>query len=162
MAANPAPSVVLSSGPAVAATPRIPGSKSITNRALLLAAIARGPSTIHGWLDAEDTRWMIRALRALGLRIDGGDDPRAALTLVGAGGPLGADAAEVLQVGTAGTVARFLLAVLAGSPGASTMDGSQRMRERPMGALVAALREQGAAIVSLGDVDPTAPPLRVG
>ncbi|MBL8944694.1 MAG: 3-phosphoshikimate 1-carboxyvinyltransferase [Myxococcales bacterium] len=162
MAANPAPSVVLSSGPAVAATPRIPGSKSITNRALLLAAIARGPSTIHGWLDAEDTRWMIRALRALGLRIDGGDDPRAALTLVGAGGPLGADAAEVLQVGTAGTVARFLLAVLAGSPGASTMDGSQRMRERPMGALVAALREQGAAIVSLGDVDPTALPLRVG
>lgn len=162
MAANPTPSVVVSSGPAVTARPRIPGSKSITNRALLLAAVARGPSTIHGWLDADDTRWMIRALRALGLRIEGEGDPTGALSVVGAGGPLPADATEVLQVGTAGTVARFLLAVLAGSPGASTMDGTPRMRERPMGALVTALREQGAAIVSLGDVDPTALPLRVG
>lgn len=162
MAAHPTPSVVVSAGPAVATRPRIPGSKSITNRALLLAAIARGPSTIHGWLDADDTRWMIRALRALGLRIDGGDDPAAPVRIVGEGGPLRAESADVLQVGTAGTVARFLLAVLAGSPGTFTMDGSPRMRDRPMGALVTALREQGAAIVSLGDVDPTALPLRIG
>jgi len=144
------------------ARPRIPGSKSITNRALLLAAIAQGRSSLTGWLDADDTRWMLGALRALGLVIDGADDPAAALRIVGEGGPLRATTARTLQVGTAGTVARFLLAVLAASPGHFTIDGSARMRERPMGALVVALREMGARLHDETGGDGTALPLRTG
>lgn len=160
MNASGAASVIVRPVGAIDARPRIPGSKSITNRALLLAAIAAGPSSVAGWLDAEDTRWMLGALRALGIAVDGDAQSSTPLELVGSGGPLRASWAPLLQVGTAGTVARFVLAVLAGSPGTFTMDGSPRMRERPMGSLVAALREQGASITSLGVAD--ALPLRSG
>jgi 3-phosphoshikimate 1-carboxyvinyltransferase len=146
--ASAASVVVRPVGP-VDARPTIPGSKSITNRALLLAAIARGDSSVRGWLDAEDSRLMIAALRSAGVAIFGDADPDGALTIVGSGGPLPAAAAP-LFVGTAGTVARFLLAVAAASKGELTLDGTPRMRERPMGALVDALREQGASIRALG------------
>lgn len=129
----------------VDARPRIPGSKSITNRALLLAAIARGRSTVHGWLDADDSRLMLAALRTAGIAI-AGDDADDAIAIDGCDGPLPAASPAPLFVGTAGTVARFLLAVAAASPGTIALDGTQRMRERPMGALVDALREQGASI----------------
>lgn len=144
------------------ARPGIVGSKSITNRALLLAAIASGDSSITGWLDADDTRHMLGALRALGLAVHGDLEGTTPLRLRGEGGPLRAGSATTLQVGTAGTVARFLLAVLAGSPGRFTMDGSARMRERPMGALVTALRQQGARIVPDDGGDGTALPLHTG
>jgi 3-phosphoshikimate 1-carboxyvinyltransferase len=141
------------------AAPAIPGSKSITNRALLLAAIARGRSTIEGWLDAEDTALMRGALDRLGVAIEG-DHPDAPLVVNGKGGPLVATDTPTLDVGTAGTVARFLLAVLAASPGTAVLDGSARMRERPMATLVNALRDRGAKLESLGQ--PDALPLRVG
>jgi 3-phosphoshikimate 1-carboxyvinyltransferase len=129
---------------------RPPGSKSITNRALLLAAVARGRSALDGWLDADDTRHMRACLTALG--VDNHVERSTAassevLVVEGSAGPIAAAAAPpVLFVGTAGTVARFLLAVLAASPGRARLDGTPRMRERPMAALVDALRAQGAAI----------------
>ncbi|MBK8716619.1 MAG: 3-phosphoshikimate 1-carboxyvinyltransferase [Nannocystaceae bacterium] len=147
-------------GPACDRVPRIPGSKSLTNRALLLAALARGRSSISGWLDADDTRLMVAALRALDVSITGGDDPGQPLQIDGRGGPLRCDHAPTLQVGTAGTVARFLLAAVAASPGVFVLDGSARMRERPMGGLVAALRDRGAVLTALERAD--ALPLRSG
>ncbi|HET6582959.1 MAG TPA: 3-phosphoshikimate 1-carboxyvinyltransferase [Nannocystaceae bacterium] len=161
----PREAVVLRAPAPFDAAPRIPGSKSITNRALLLAAIAAGTSTIDGWLDAEDTRLMRAALARLGVAITGphGDVDEASeapLVVTGRGGPLAAHGAPALDVGTAGTVARFLLAVLAASPGEVVLDGSARMRERPMAALVDALRSRGARIAALGVAD--ALPLRVG
>ncbi len=126
--------------------PRIPGSKSITNRALLIAAISRGRSFVRGWLDAEDSRLMIAALRSAGIAIEEHGD----LRIEGCDGPLPAASPAPLFCGTAGTVARFLLAVAAASPGTIALDGTQRMRERPMGALVDALREQGAKIEARG------------
>ena len=124
---------------------RPPGSKSITNRALLLAATARGRSTLHGWLDADDTRHMRSCLTALDIENRG--QPGEALVVEGSAGPIAArPETPELFVGTAGTVARFLLAVLAGSPGRVRLDGTPRMRERPMAALVDALRAQGASI----------------
>ncbi len=125
---------------------RPPGSKSLTNRALLLAAMAAGTSTLSGCLLAEDTTLMVSALRGLGLEVVlAGTRARVS----GAGGPLGAGAAApgTVQVGTAGTVARFLLAALAlGAAQTVTLDGSARMRERPMAALVDALRGLGAGV----------------
>jgi len=157
----PSERIVLRAPARFVAAPPIPGSKSITNRALLLAAIAQGRSRIEGWLDAEDTRLMRGALGRLGIAITD-DGPTTPLVVDGRGGPLStADGSTPeLDVGTAGTVARFLLAVLAASPGCAVLDGSARMRERPMATLVQALRDQGAHIESLGQ--PDALPLRVG
>lgn len=133
-------------------TVTVPGSKSLTNRALLLAALADGRSTLTGALDAEDTRLMVAALRRLGVGVEVRDE---ATTLVvdGLGGPPAAvaDPDRPLEVGTAGTVARFLAAVLGASPGLVThLDGSARMRERPMGQLFEALRTQGARVDAAG------------
>lgn len=119
----------------------VPGSKSITNRALLLAALSRGTSTLHGWLDADDTRHMRACLTKLGVEVEEQGD---ALIVPGAGGRFTTAGDPDLFVGTAGTVARFVLAALAGSNVGATMDGSPRMRERPMGLLIDALRSMGA------------------
>lgn len=131
-----------------------PGSKSLTNRALILAAMSHGTSTLHGCLDSEDTQVMRAALRRCGLRVDA--DADATLVVVeGAGGPLRGvdDPARPIDVATAGTAARFLTAVLAASPLACVVDGSARMRERPMEGLLHALRAQGAGIRCLGADD---------
>ena len=128
---------------------KIPGSKSLTNRVLLLAALAEGRSEIAGWLDAEDTRLMLAALRELGVAITGDVDTPLSIT----GGFAPTRDPVAIDVGTAGTVARFLLAVLAGSPGRYELDGSARMRERPMDTLVAALRDRGARITARGQPD---------
>jgi 3-phosphoshikimate 1-carboxyvinyltransferase len=147
----PAPSSIAVSPPAPGfeAEIRPPGSKSLTNRALLLAAIARGTSRIEGALVAEDSALMCDVLRVLHVTLrDVGD----AIEVDGRGGPLvpeGPGPAE-LFVGTAGTVARFVAAVVAAGPGHVRMDGSARMRERPMGELFDALRTLGARIVEHG------------
>lgn len=137
------------------ATLRPPGSKSLSNRAILLAAMAEGHTRIEGCLDADDTRHMLDCLERLGfefrrtgaaladgLEIDG--DPR-----LGRAGRVVA-----LEVGTAGTVARFLTAALAAvaSPRweAVLVDGSARMRERPMESLLEGLIELGARMEFLG------------
>lgn len=139
---------------------RAPGSKSLSNRALLLAALAEGCTRIENCLDADDTRLMIACLERLGYvprRLDGAllIDGNARLGL------LGGDIE--LEVGTAGTVARFLTAALAAVAGprwtSVRVDGSARMRERPMEGLLEALEQLGGRFEWLGVTG--ALPLRV-
>jgi len=139
---------------------RLPGSKSISNRVLLLAGLAAGTTAVHDLLDSDDTRVMLAALEALGcgLRRDG-----AVLHVTGLGGQLAARRAE-LFLGNAGTAMRPLtaaLAVLAALQGGQfELSGVPRMHERPIGDLVDALRQLGCPIQYLGNAG--YPPLRVG
>jgi len=130
----------------VRATLRLPGSKSISNRALILAALSDGPSVIHGLLRARDTALAIGALRALG----GGVEERGTEVAVRPGSPAadvtGSRAAVSVDVGNAGTVMRFLPAVAALTPADVAFDGDPRARERPVGALLSALRILGVSI----------------
>jgi len=121
---------------------RLPGSKSISNRVLLLAALAAGETTVRGLLDAEDTRVMREALQRLGVPIT---ERAEALTLHGAGGPFREKKAD-LFLGNAGTALRPLTAALALSEGEYFVSGVPRMHERPIGDLVDALRAIGARI----------------
>lgn len=132
--------ITLAQGP-VSATVRVPGSKSITNRALILGALAQGRTVIEGALFSDDTLLMAIGLRSLGLTVEA--DPGAArFTVSGQGGRI-PSAESAIDAGNAGTVARFLTAVAALGSGRYLIDGSPRMRERPIGALVAALRALG-------------------
>ena len=136
---------------------RLPGSKSISNRALLLAALAAGRTRILNLLDSEDTELMRRALDALGIAVVRDGD---AWVVDGGNGPLVTDGRRVaLNLGLAGTAMRPLAAALTLGNGEFTLDGAPRMRERPIGHLVDALRALGA------DIDYTAsdgyPPVRI-
>ena len=123
------------------ATLRLPGSKSITNRALILAALSDSPSRLHGVLKARDSSLAIAALRALGCAVDeNGTD--AAITP----GALAPGSAVSVDVGNSGTVMRFLPAAAALTPAAVAFDGDPRARERPVGALLSALRSLGVSI----------------
>jgi 3-phosphoshikimate 1-carboxyvinyltransferase len=123
----------------VDAVVRLPGSKSVTNRALVLGALARGTTTVRAPLSARDTLLMASALRALGASVaDAGVD-----WVVASGA---APAAAHVALGNAGTVARFLPPVAALRRGTYTFDGDPRMRERPVGPLLAALRTLGADV----------------
>ncbi len=123
---------------------RVPGSKSISNRALLLAGLARGESELSGVLDSDDTRVMIRALRQLGARVEESAD-RTQLKLQGVDGqpsvPQGA-----IDVHASGTAARFLTAALCLVNGPSVLDGTERMRKRPIVDLVSALQALGVDV----------------
>jgi 3-phosphoshikimate 1-carboxyvinyltransferase len=140
-------------------TVRLPGSKSISNRVLLLAGLAHGTTAVHDLLDSDDTRVMLDALAALGcgLRRDGG-----VLHVTGLGGRLVVHEAR-LFLGNAGTAMRPLaaaLAVLAATQGGRfELSGVPRMHERPIGDLVDALRRLGCTIEALGA--PGYPPLRI-
>ncbi|HAZ62100.1 MAG TPA: 3-phosphoshikimate 1-carboxyvinyltransferase [Armatimonadetes bacterium] len=123
-------------------TVTVPGSKSLTNRALAVAAVADGHSVLRGALLADDTKVMVNALRQLGVSVlldDGGETVR----IEGAGGPFPASSAH-LDLGNAGTAVRFLLALCAAGRGTYVLDGVPRMRERPQAPLLAALRALGA------------------
>ncbi|MEO8134582.1 MAG: 3-phosphoshikimate 1-carboxyvinyltransferase [Betaproteobacteria bacterium] len=126
-----------------AGTVRLPGSKSISNRALLLAALADGETLLDGVLESDDTRIMLDALRILGVQWTaiGTDTYR----LRGAGGIFPVKSADIF-VGNSGTSARSLVAALAFSGGNFRVDGVSRMRERPIRDLVDALRQAGADI----------------
>ena len=126
-----------------------PGSKSLTNRALLLAALARGRTRLSGLLLADDTQSMRTCLERLGVSIRERDP--TTLEVDGCGGTFAPPTGDgPLYAGSAGTVARFLAAVLAaqsaGTREAVELDASPQMRARPMGQLLDALREQGAEI----------------
>jgi 3-phosphoshikimate 1-carboxyvinyltransferase len=125
----------------VRATLRLPGSKSITNRALILAALSESPSVIRGVLKARDTTLATAALRALGCSIH----EHGADVGVHPGAPAPGSTVPV-DVGNAGTVMRFLPAVAALTPAAVAFDGDPRARERPVGALLTALRTLGVSI----------------
>jgi 3-phosphoshikimate 1-carboxyvinyltransferase len=130
----------------VDAVVELPGSKSYTNRALLIAALARGESLIRRALYSDDTHYMVEALRALGIAVTQTRE-RAEIRVVGAAGRIPASAAD-LFVGNAGTAARFLTAMVALGHGRYRLDGVPRMRERPIGPLLDALRHLGAQATS--------------
>ena len=123
---------------------RPPGSKSLTNRALVCAALADGQSILTGALDSDDTRVMIDGLNALGIEVDVSSD-RKTLTVQGAGGCLPALEAD-LFIGNSGTTVRFLTAVATLGTGAFRLDGVPRMRERPIHDLADALNQLGAQV----------------
>jgi 3-phosphoshikimate 1-carboxyvinyltransferase len=135
----------------------VPGSKSITNRAMLIAAIAQGRSVIEGALLSDDTRYMAGALRALGFIVEI-DEAARRITVGGQGGMIPARGAE-LDVGGAGTVMRFLVAMLTLGEGRFRLDGNQRMRQRPIGPLLDAMERLGASIYS--ERDNNCPPVIV-
>ncbi len=125
---------------------RLPGSKSITNRALLLAALAEGVTTLEGALFSYDTRYMAAALRALGFTVQ--EEPQAArITVHGLGGRIPARRAR-LFIGNAGTAARFLTAMLCLGQGEYRLDGVERMRQRPIAPLVQALNRIGGQVAA--------------
>ena len=135
----------------VAARITVPGSKSETNRALILAALGEGETLIEGALWSDDTEVMVACLRTLGVEVEvlpDEEEPGNRTFIVdGCGGDLapgGTVARPVeLYVGNAGTAARFLTALVALGQGAYKLSGAPRMPERPQGALFAALRELG-------------------
>ncbi|MDR2853435.1 MAG: bifunctional 3-phosphoshikimate 1-carboxyvinyltransferase/cytidylate kinase [Burkholderiaceae bacterium] len=143
---------------AAGGTVRLPGSKSISNRVLLLAALAEGSTRIDGVLDSDDTRVMLDALAALGCRIQRVAGQASAITLTGLGGRLSV-AKAMLFLGNAGTAMRPLTAALALLGGTFDLSGVARMHERPIGDLVDALTELGCSIDYLGV--PGYPPLRI-
>ncbi len=137
-------------------TVRLPGSKSISNRVLLLAALAEGDTEIRDLLESDDTAHMLEALKVLGVGVQslGGN----ALRVHGAGGVFPVNNAE-LFLGNAGTAFRSLTAVLALAGGHYTLSGVPRMHERPIGDLVNAMRELGADITYLDNEG--FPPLKI-
>ena len=142
-----------------AGTVKLPGSKSISNRVLLLAGLAEGPTEIHELLDSDDTRVMLAALRQLGCALDHAD---GVLRVHGLGGRLTVHEGD-LFLGNAGTAMRPLAAALAvltsRQGGRFDLRGVPRMHERPIGDLVDALRQLGCHVEALGE--PGYPPLRV-
>jgi 3-phosphoshikimate 1-carboxyvinyltransferase len=120
----------------------VPGSKSITNRALLTAALADGASELRGALHSDDTRYMAAALNALGVTVES-DETSGLFTVNGSGGTFPASEAD-LFVGNAGTAMRFLTAALPLGYGRYRIDGVPRMRQRPIAPLLAALNDLGA------------------
>ncbi|MBX3423634.1 MAG: 3-phosphoshikimate 1-carboxyvinyltransferase [Pirellulaceae bacterium] len=143
----------------VAGTIRPPGSKSITNRALVCAALADGTSRLKGVLNSEDTQVMIQAWRQLGLSVH--HDPAfSSLEIVGCGGELPTRSAE-LFVGNSGTTIRFLTAALSACRGSFTLDGVDRMRQRPIGDLLRGLEQLGGTARSINSKFPDCPPVKI-
>jgi 3-phosphoshikimate 1-carboxyvinyltransferase len=130
----------------VRALVRPPGSKSMTNRALVLAALADSPTLISGPLLARDTQLMARALRALGCRIDESDEAWRVEPAARALATAATRRAIEIDVGNAGTVLRFVPPVAALTASDVRFTGDRRMSQRPVGPLLAALRELGALI----------------
>ena len=135
----------------------LPGSKSISNRVLLLSALCQGTTVVHDLLDSDDTRVMLAALRQLGCGVQ---EAGTTVTITGLGGHL--QNAEPIEffMGNAGTAMRPLTAALAVLGGDFTLKGVARMHERPIGDLVDALRLLGCHIDYLGNTG--FPPLRIG
>jgi 3-phosphoshikimate 1-carboxyvinyltransferase len=134
---------------------QLPGSKSISNRVLLLAALSRGTTTVHDLLASDDTRVMLDALRQLGCGVEQ-DGAQARITGLGGRQPT---TPATLFLGNAGTAMRPLTAALALLGGVFELSGVARMHERPIGDLVDALRQLGCQIDYLGNEG--YPPLRI-
>lgn len=135
----------------------VPGSKSITNRALPIAALARGTSQLTGALFSDDTRYMADALNQLGVRVES-DEANNAFSVVGGNGSFPANTAD-LFIGNSGTSVRFLTAVLTLGYGVFRIDGIPRMRKRPIQPLITALNQLGSTVTS--EDDSGCPPVRV-
>ncbi len=135
----------------------LPGSKSISNRVLLLSALCAGTTHIHDLLDSDDTRVMLQALRQLGCGVD---VQGTSVTVKGLGGRTAHQDPLTLFMGNAGTAMRPLTAALAVLGGDYTLQGVPRMHERPIGDLVDGLRQMGCQVQYLGVEG--YPPLRIG
>ncbi|MFN8443142.1 MAG: 3-phosphoshikimate 1-carboxyvinyltransferase [Caldilineaceae bacterium] len=136
----------------------LPGSKSLSNRALLLAALANGRTEITNLLDSDDIRHMLHALQQLDVRYELSTD-KTRCTVTGQGGPFFVNDQLELFLGNAGTAMRPLCAALCLGEGQFVLTGEPRMEERPIGALVDALRQSGARIDYLKNEG--YPPLRI-
>ncbi len=136
---------------------RVPGSKSLTNRALIVGALAEGPTTLNGALDSDDTRVMLDSLARLGIPVEH-DPATATIQLTGQGGRIPATSAQ-LDVANSGTSLRFLTAMVALGHGVYTLDGTPRMRQRPVSDLLTALNRLGADARS--DLGTGCPPVTV-
>lgn len=123
------------------ATVRVPGSKSLTNRALLIAALAGGKTQLTNALFSDDSKYFANALKILGFDVQL-DEANRSMTVTGLGGNIPVQKAE-LFIGNAGTAARFLTAFLTLGKGEYILDGEPRMRERPIGDLIEALHQLG-------------------
>jgi 3-phosphoshikimate 1-carboxyvinyltransferase len=134
------------------ATVRVPGSKSLTNRALLIASLAQGRTRLTNALFSDDSRYFAGALQALGFDIQL-DELKQEMTVTGLGGKIPSQQAE-LFIGNAGTAARFLSAFLTLGNGEYVLDGDTRMRERPIGDLIQALAQLGANLEAKNDCPP--------
>ncbi|CAM3965346.1 3-phosphoshikimate 1-carboxyvinyltransferase [Shewanella aquimarina] len=139
-------------------TVNIPGSKSISNRALLLATLAEGKTRLTNLLDSDDIRHMLTALKQLGVNYQLSDNNQVC-ELEGLGGAINSDSAQTLFLGNAGTAMRPLCAALTLGRGEFTLTGEPRMEERPIGDLVDALSALGADIRYLKQ--PGFPPLTI-
>jgi 3-phosphoshikimate 1-carboxyvinyltransferase len=139
------------------ATMTPPGSKSLTNRALVLAALSTGECVLDNVLFADDTQVMLEAMTKLGFapKID---ETARRVTLTGRGGEIPSKSAE-LFIGNSGTTVRFLTAMLTAGRGVYTLDGVPRMRQRPIGPLLAMLKNLGARVSST--MEDGFPPVRV-
>ncbi len=149
------------------ASVRVPGSKSLTNRALLIAALADGTTRLTNALFSDDSRYFAKALQTLGFDVVL-DETNHEMTVTGLGGKIPARSAE-LFIGNAGTAARFLSAFLTLGDGEYILDGDARMRERPIGDLVQSLTQLGATLGPaatddwslITDHSLTCPPLKI-
>ncbi|MFN8412107.1 MAG: 3-phosphoshikimate 1-carboxyvinyltransferase [Anaerolineales bacterium] len=136
----------------LSATVRVPGSKSLTNRALLIASLANGTTHLTNALFSDDSRYFAKALQTLGFDVQL-DEANHSMTVTGLGGKIPATKAE-LFIGNAGTAARFLSAFLTLGNGEYVLDGEPRMRERPIKDLVDALNQLGVELEATNNCPP--------
>ena len=135
----------------------LPGSKSLSNRILLLSMLAKGHTEIHNLLDSDDTRRMVEALKTLGVEILE-DRNQNRMSVYGTSGTI-PNTEATLMLGNAGTVIRPLTAALTIGKGRFVLDGVQRMRERPIIDLVNGLKQLGAEVSCINGTD--SPPVEV-
>ncbi|KAL3649460.1 hypothetical protein CASFOL_005863 [Castilleja foliolosa] len=158
------PEIVLQPIKEISGTVKLPGSKSLSNRVLLLAALSEGTTVVDNLLSSDDIHYMLGALRTLGLHVEE-DKANQRAIVVGGGGqfPVSKEANEEIQLflGNAGTAMRPLTAavVAAGGNSSYVLDGVPRMRERPIGDLVTGLKQLGADVECFLGTD--CPPVRV-
>ncbi len=145
------------SGPTRSTVARVPGSKSLTNRALIIAALADGPSVLTGALDSEDTRVMVDSLQKLGIVVEHDREARE-IRIQGCANKIPNNEAN-LYIANSGTSLRFLTAMVATGSGVFHLDGTARMRERPVLDLLQALNGLGADATS--DLGTGCPPVTV-
>ncbi len=150
-------SLTLKPATQIGGTIQLPGSKSLSNRLLLLSSLASGETEVHNLLESDDTQYMTTALDALGIKLTFSDDGAKCL-VESSGGPFSVNSAD-LFLGNAGTAIRPLCAALCLGEGEYTLTGEPRMLERPIAHLVDALRQLGADIEYEGAEG--YPPLRI-
>ena len=149
--------VTISTAGQLRGTIAVPGDKSVTHRALMFNALATGNARITGFLDAEDTRATLAAMRALGVDID--EPEHGTLIVNGRGRATLTEPDDVIDCGNSGTTMRLLAGLLAGLPMQAVLTGDESLRRRPMGRIVRPLTALGADVTARADG--TLPPIVV-